>query len=413
MGCCGRRSRGGVNHIDTAQFYGDCNALIRAALAPYPDDLALVSKVGAEREAGGGLVPAQRPEQLRAQVEANLATLGVERLDVVNLRRLDAAPGIVAEGDQVVDIDDQLAELAALRDAGKIGGIGLSSVCAEQLDRAAPAGIACVQNLYSVIDRTAEPVLDRCRELGVAWVPFFPLGSAFANRARVTDDPTVIAIAAELGVTPAQVGLAWLLSSLRRHAADPGHLRPRSPGREHRGRGRSAAAGVDRGPRSARRIDRVGRDGPVSTTSGSARQTIERFLEAAVGPAPGDMADCYAERFVIEMPFAGGLAPERSELTREEFRARVTAGLAVRRYTRAVDVRIHETADPEVVVVEYRLEGRKVADASPFSLAFVMVVTVRDGLIVHSRDYSNPIDGARLLGRLPQLVAILSDEGAS
>jgi len=186
----------GVNHIDTAQFYGDCNALIRAALAPYPDDLVLVSKVGAERDAGGGLIPAQRPEQLRAQVEANLATLAAERLDVVNLRRLDAAPGIIAEGDQVVDIDDQLAELAALRDAGKIGGVGLSSVSAEQLDRAAPAGIACVQNLYSVIDRTAEPVLDRCREHGVAWVPFFPLGSAFANRARVTDNPTVTAIAA-------------------------------------------------------------------------------------------------------------------------------------------------------------------------------------------------------------------------
>jgi pyridoxine 4-dehydrogenase len=219
----------GVNHIDTAQFYGDCNALIRTALAPYPDDLVLVSKVGAEREAGGGLVPAQRPEQLRAQVEANLATLGVDQIGVVNLRRLDAAPGIVAEGEQLVDIDDQLAELAALRDAGKIGGIGLSSVSAEQLDRAAPAGIACVQNLYSVIDRTGEPVLDRCRALGVAWVPFFPLGSAFANRARVTDHPTVSAIAAEVGATPAQVGLAWLLSHYDRAllipgTSDPAHL---------------------------------------------------------------------------------------------------------------------------------------------------------------------------------------------
>jgi uncharacterized protein len=146
----------------------------------------------------------------------------------------------------------------------------------------------------------------------------------------------------------------------------------------------------------------------VSMTNGSARQTIERFLEAAVSPTPGDMADCYAEHFVIEMPFAGGLALERTQTSREEFRARVTAGLAARRYTRAVDVRIHETADPEVVVLEYRLEGRKVADESPFSLAFVMVVTVRDGLIVHSRDYSNPIDGARLLGRLPQLIASLA-----
>jgi pyridoxine 4-dehydrogenase len=219
----------GVNHIDTAQFYGDCNALIRAALAPYPDDLMLVSKVGAVRDGGGGLVPAQRPHELRAQVEANLAALGVERLGVVNLRRADAAPGIVAEGDQLVDIDDQLAELAALRDAGKIGGVGLSSVSAEQLDRAAPVGIVCVQNLYSVIDRTAEPVLERCREHGVAWVPFFPLGSAFANRARVTDNPAVTAIAAELGATPAQVGLAWLLAHydgtlLIPGTSDPAHL---------------------------------------------------------------------------------------------------------------------------------------------------------------------------------------------
>jgi len=150
----------------------------------------------------------------------------------------------------------------------------------------------------------------------------------------------------------------------------------------------------------------------VSTTGRTARQTIERFLEAAVSPIPGDMADCYAERFVIEMPFAAGLAPERMETTREELRARVTAGLAARRYTRATDVRIHETADPEVAVVEYRLDGHKGADASPFSLAFVMVVTVRDGLIVHSRDYSNPIDGARLLGRLPQLIAMLTEDVA-
>ena len=148
----------------------------------------------------------------------------------------------------------------------------------------------------------------------------------------------------------------------------------------------------------------------MSTTGRTARQTVERFLEAAVSPTPGDMADCYADRFVIEMPFAGGLAPERSELTREEFRARVTAGLAARRYTRAIDVRIHDTADPDVIVAEYRLEGRKGVDAIPFSLPFVMIITVRDGLIVHSRDYSNPIDGARLLDRLPQLIAMLSTD---
>ena len=104
---------------------------------------------------------------------------------MVNLRRLDAPPGIIAEGEQRVDLDDQLAELTALRDAGKIGGIGLSNVSAGQLGQALPAGIACVQNSYSVLDRTAEPVLDLCREHGIAWVPFFPLGSAgFAEPAQ-------------------------------------------------------------------------------------------------------------------------------------------------------------------------------------------------------------------------------------
>jgi hypothetical protein len=149
----------------------------------------------------------------------------------------------------------------------------------------------------------------------------------------------------------------------------------------------------------------------VSVTTRSPRQTIERFLEAVVSPAPGDMADCYAERFVIEMPFAEGLAPERMESTREELRARFTAGLASRRYTQVSDVRIHETADPEVVVVEYRIEGVKADEGVPFSLAFIMVMRVRDGLIVHSRDYSNPIAGARLLGRLPELIALLTADG--
>ena len=212
----------GVNHIDTAQFYDGCNALIRDALSPYPDDLVLVTKVGAARDGSGKLIPGQRPEQLRAQVEANLATLGVDRLDVVNLRRLDAAPGIVASGDQLADLDDQLAELTALRDAGKIGGLGLSSVSATQLTQARPAGIACVQNLYSVIDRTSEPVLDQCRQHGIAWVPFFPLGSAFPNRPRVTDDHAVRAIADEVGATPAQVGLAWLLAHYDRTLLIPG-----------------------------------------------------------------------------------------------------------------------------------------------------------------------------------------------
>jgi aryl-alcohol dehydrogenase-like predicted oxidoreductase len=220
----------GVNHLDTAQFYGACNELIRDALAPYDAGLVLVSKVGAARDPGAKplpLVPAQRPAELRAQVEANLASLGTDRLSVVNLRRLDAPPGIIAEGEQRVDLDDQLAELSALRDEGKIGGIGLSNVSAGQLRQALPTGIACVQNSYSVLDRTAEPVLDECREHGIAWVPFFPLGSAgFRNLPRVTDDPTVRAVAAELGATPAQVGLAWQLAHYERTLLIPGTASP-------------------------------------------------------------------------------------------------------------------------------------------------------------------------------------------
>ena len=220
----------GVNHLDTARFYGACNELIRAALAPYDAALVLVTKVGAVWDAAARpipLVPAQRPAQLRAQVEANLASLGTERVGVVNLRRLDAPPGILAEGEQRVDLDDQLAELSALRDEGKIGGIGLSNVSADQLRQARPAGIACVQNSYSVLDRAAEPVLDLCREHDIAWVPFFPLGSAgFAKLSKVTDDPTVTAVAAELGVTPAQVGLAWQLAHYDNTLLIPGTANP-------------------------------------------------------------------------------------------------------------------------------------------------------------------------------------------
>jgi pyridoxine 4-dehydrogenase len=220
----------GVNHLDTAQFYGACNALIRAALAPYDDDLVLATKVGAVWDDDAKplpLVPAQRPAELRAQVEANLASLGAEQLSVVNLRRTDARPGIIAEGEQRVDLDDQLAELTALRDEGKIGGIGLSNVSAAQLRQALPAGIACVQNSYSVLDRTAEPVLEVCRAHGIAWVPFFPLGSAgFASLPKVTDHPAVRAVAAGLGVTPAQVGLAWQLAHYDKTLLIPGTANP-------------------------------------------------------------------------------------------------------------------------------------------------------------------------------------------
>ena len=213
----------GVNHVDTASFYGDglANRLIRDALSPFPDDLVIVSKVGAV-ERDGKLRAAQRPAELRAGVEADLRTLAVDRIDVVNLRRLDRGPGIVAEGAQRVDLDAQLAEMVALRDEGKIGAIGLSSVTAAQLRGALGAGIACVQNAYNLLDRTHQVLFDLCRTHGIAWVPFFPLGSAFAGGQAVTEDPTLGRTAGQLGATPAQVGLAWLLAQAENVLLIPG-----------------------------------------------------------------------------------------------------------------------------------------------------------------------------------------------
>jgi aryl-alcohol dehydrogenase-like predicted oxidoreductase len=206
----------GVNHIDTASFYGpgEVNRRIREALAPYPDDLVIVSKVGA-RYTGDHPVPlgaAQRPAELRAAVEDDLRQLGLDQIPVVNLRRLDLGPGLAAEGDQIVDVDDQLAEMIALRDEGKIGGIGVSSVPLDVLRRALPAGVACVQNAYSLLDRSQEEMLDVCKTEGIAWVPYFPLGSAFPGFPKVADNPVVVDIAGEIGATPSQVGLAWLLA---------------------------------------------------------------------------------------------------------------------------------------------------------------------------------------------------------
>lgn len=206
----------GVNHIDTASFYGpgEVNRRIRAALAPYPEDLVIVSKVGA-RYTGEQPIPlaaAQRPADLRAAVEDDLRQLGLDCVPVVNLRRMDLGPGVAAEGDQIVDVDDQLAEMIALRDEGKIGAIGISAVPVEVLRRALPAGIACVQNAYSLLDRSQEETLQLCSAEGIAWVPYFPLGSSFPGFPKVADHPAVAEVAGDLAVTGAQVGLAWLLA---------------------------------------------------------------------------------------------------------------------------------------------------------------------------------------------------------
>jgi aryl-alcohol dehydrogenase-like predicted oxidoreductase len=212
----------GVNHIDTAQYYGPdvSNELIHAALHPYPEDLVLVSKVGAERDAQGGWIPAQRPAELRRGVEDNLRSLEIDRVDVVNLRLIGehAAPGA-----ELVPLVDQLGEMVALREEGKIGGIGLSNVTLEQLDAGlAITDIACVQNPMSLLALSDQPTLDRCVDAGIAYVPFFPLGSAFPGGRHVNDDPAVQAVAARHGVSPAQVGLAWLLRHSERILLIPG-----------------------------------------------------------------------------------------------------------------------------------------------------------------------------------------------
>jgi aryl-alcohol dehydrogenase-like predicted oxidoreductase len=223
----------GVDHVDTAQFYGNglVNDILREGLRPR-DGVAVVTKIGLRPDPGGPIPmrSAQRPEELRAAVEDNLRSLGLDRIPVVNLRRLDGTSRLRAEGDQVVDIEDQLAEMTALRDEGKIGGIGLSSVTLDGLRRAVPAGIACVQNAYSLLDRADEDLLRLCVAERIAWVPFFPLGGASPRTPKVTADPVVRAVARSLGRTPAQVGLAWLLHHspdvlLIPGTADVAHLR--------------------------------------------------------------------------------------------------------------------------------------------------------------------------------------------
>jgi pyridoxine 4-dehydrogenase len=202
----------GVNHIDTAQYYGPdvANELIHAALHPYPDDLVLVSKVGAGRSSDGGWVPAQRPEQLREGVEANLRSLAVDRLDIVNLRLMGEEEG---QHGAAVPFEEQLAVMVELREEGKIGGVGLSNVTLDQLRAGlAYTPIACVQNQMSLLNRDDEPLLELCREVGIPFVPFFPLGSAFPGMPKVTEQQAVREVAERLGVTSAQVGLAWLLA---------------------------------------------------------------------------------------------------------------------------------------------------------------------------------------------------------
>jgi pyridoxine 4-dehydrogenase len=198
----------GVDHIDTAQYYGPgtVNQLIREALHPYPDGLAIVSKVAARLDTDRGLVRYDEPHELRQGIEDNLATLGTGRLAAVNLRMMDPSE---TPGRQ---FDAQLAALIQAREEGLIDGIGLSNISRLHLVRAVDqTEVVCVQNLFNLADQQSHDVLTECGARNIAFVPFCPLGWPGAKRHRLLTDPVLATVAARLGATPAQIALAWLL----------------------------------------------------------------------------------------------------------------------------------------------------------------------------------------------------------
>jgi aryl-alcohol dehydrogenase-like predicted oxidoreductase len=210
----------GVDHIDTAQYYGPdvVNDLIRETLHPYPANLKLVTKVGARRDATGRVLPAQRPEEVREGVEENLRSLRVERLDLVNLRLVGSSAGVV------VPLEEQLGALDDLRQAGKLDLIGLSNVDQAKVEIALElVDVAEIQNGYSIIDRQDEQLLEFAREHEIAFVPFFPLGSALrGGPARLAKEVAIVQVANRHGATPAQIALAWLLARYDRMLLIPG-----------------------------------------------------------------------------------------------------------------------------------------------------------------------------------------------
>jgi pyridoxine 4-dehydrogenase len=194
----------GVDHIDTSDFYGPyvVNELIREALSPYPDDLVIVTKVGGRRGADASWNPAYSPPELVSAVHDNLNHLGVEALDVVNLRWMGAGHG-TAEG----SIALQFETLAELQRQGLIKHLGLSNVTSTQLAEARKiAEVVCVQNLYNVVHRGDDALIDELQGLGIAYVPFFPLGGFSPLQSEVLTQA-----AADVGATPMQVAQAWLL----------------------------------------------------------------------------------------------------------------------------------------------------------------------------------------------------------
>lgn len=194
----------GVNHIDTSDFYGphETNLLIKKALHPYPDNLCIVTKVGARRDEKGGWLPAFSPQELTQAVEDNLRNLGLETIDVVNLRSM-----LDIHQPKEGSLEPQLEALIKLKERGLIRHIGLSNVTASQVaDAQKLTTIACVQNMYNLANRHDDALVDTLAEQGIAYVPFFPLGGFSPLQSTSLDE-----VAAALQATPMQVALAWLL----------------------------------------------------------------------------------------------------------------------------------------------------------------------------------------------------------
>lgn len=194
----------GVNHIDTSDFYGPhvTNKLIREALAPYPDDLVIVTKIGARRGEGGSWLPAFTAAELTQAVHDNLRNLGREQLDVVNLRLMFDMSN-PAEG----SLEEPLSVLAELQQQGLVRHIGLSNVTPTQVAQGRSiCPIVCVQNLYNLANRRDDQMIDDLSRDGIAYVPFFPLGGFTPLQSSILSD-----VAQRLDVTPMQLALAWLL----------------------------------------------------------------------------------------------------------------------------------------------------------------------------------------------------------
>ena len=209
----------GVNHIDTSDFYGPhvINQLIREALHPYPKGLVIVTKIGARRGNDASWIPAFSREELIAAVHDNLRNLGVEALDVVNLRSMFGIHG-PAEG----SIEAPLTVLADLQRQGLVRHIGLSNVTAAQIAEGRRiCEIVCVQNLYNLAHRDDDALIDELADAGTAYVPFFPLGGFTPLQSTTLSD-----VATRLGVTPMQVALAWLVQRAPNILLIPGTSSP-------------------------------------------------------------------------------------------------------------------------------------------------------------------------------------------